>query len=67
MDSSDRALGSLLGLFVGDAFGAQTEFDKEKDLGVEYPNGILEMEDKERWVGEAGMITDLSVSTGKGC
>ncbi len=60
MDRYDRALGSLLGLFVGDAFGAQTEFDKEKDLLVAYPNGILEMEDKERWVGESGMITDDS-------
>ena len=60
MDRYDRALGSLLGLFSGDAFGAQTEFDKEKDLVVEYPKGILEMGDKERWVGEAAMITDDS-------
>jgi len=60
MDRYDRALGSLFGLFAGDGFGSQTEFDKEKDLIIEYPNGILEMDDKERWVGEAGMITDDS-------
>jgi len=47
-------------LFAGDAFGAQTEYDKEKDLVVEFPNGILEREAKQRWVGEAGMITDDS-------
>jgi len=28
----ERALGSLLGSFVGDAFGAQTEFKREKDI-----------------------------------
>ena len=31
MDKYDRALGSLLGMFIGDAFWAQTEFDREKE------------------------------------
>lgn len=60
MDMFDRGLGSLLGLFVGDAFGAQTEFDKQEKLAQEYPNGIREMKDRDRWIGEAGMITDDS-------
>lgn len=60
MDMFDRSLGSLLGLFVGDAFGAQTEFDKEANLKTEYPGGILEMTDRDRWIGEPGMITDDS-------
>ncbi|MDY0287300.1 MAG: ADP-ribosylglycohydrolase family protein [Sphaerochaeta sp.] len=60
MDMFDRGFGSLLGLFVGDAFGAQTEFDTEAKLKEEYPDGILEMTDRDRWIGEAGMITDDS-------
>jgi ADP-ribosyl-[dinitrogen reductase] hydrolase len=56
----DRAYGALLGLFVGDAFGAQTEFDMEEDLAQEHPGRIREMDDCERNIGEAGMITDDS-------
>ncbi|HAF85591.1 MAG TPA: ribosylglycohydrolase [Sphaerochaeta sp.] len=60
MDRYERALGALLGLFVGDAFGAQTEFEKEKALVSVYPKGIREMGQKDRWVGQTGMITDDS-------
>jgi ADP-ribosylglycohydrolase len=60
MDKYERALGSLLGLFIGDAFGAQTEFDMEEDLRKKYPDGILEMDSRERNIGEPGVITDDS-------
>lgn len=60
MGMQDRALGSLLGLFVGDAFGAQTEFDMQADIMEEFPQGILEMDSKERNIGDPGMITDDS-------
>ncbi len=56
----ERALGSLLGSFVGDAFGAQTEFKREKDILKLFPSGILEMDDCERSVGKSGEITDDS-------
>lgn len=60
MEKIDRAIGSILGLFVGDAFGAQTEFDMEEDLSKEFPCGILEMDSRERNIGEAGAVTDDS-------
>lgn len=60
MEAIDRAVGSLLGLFVGDAFGAQTEFDMQADIMEEFPQGILEMDSKERNIGDPGMITDDS-------
>ena len=60
MDMYDRGLGSILGLFVGDAFGAQTEFEKQENLKAKHPEGILEMGDLDRWIGTAGMITDDS-------
>ena len=56
----ERALGSLLGSFVGDAFGAQTEFKREKDILKLFPSGIREMDDCERTVGKVGEITDDS-------
>lgn len=56
----ERALGSLLGSFVGDAFGAQTEFKREKDVRKEFPSGIREMDESPRSVGTAGEITDDS-------
>ncbi len=56
----DRALGSLLGLFVGDAFGAQTEFMREETVAKYYPLGIHEMNTKNRQVGTSGEITDDS-------
>ncbi|MCK9547617.1 MAG: ADP-ribosylglycohydrolase family protein [Sphaerochaeta sp.] len=55
-----RALGALLGLFVGDAFGAQTEFITEERLVQAHPNGLLEMDERERCIGVSGMITDDS-------
>lgn len=56
----ERALGSLLGSFVGDAFGAQTEFKREKDILKQFPSGILEMDACKRSVGSFGEITDDS-------
>ena len=60
MNKKERAIGSLLGLFVGDAFGAQGEFELKKDLRNEFPSGILNMDDRERAVGFPGSITDDS-------
>ncbi len=56
----DRALGALVGSFVGDAFGAQTEFKREKDVRRAFPNGIWEMDTASRSVGSAEQITDDS-------
>lgn len=56
----ERALGSLLGSFVGDAFGAQTEFKRAKDVLRQHPDGIHEMDDSPRSVGSVGEITDDS-------
>ena len=56
----ERALGSLLGSFVGDAIGAQTEFKTEKEVKRQFPDGIKEMDTANRYVGEAGEITDDS-------
>ncbi len=55
-----RALGAFLGLFVGDAFGAQTEFEMEKDIKQEHPNGFREMDSRERNIGDPGAVTDDS-------
>lgn len=55
-----RAIGALVGLFVGDAFGAQSEFEMEVELKASHPNGISEMDSRERNIGEAGMVTDDS-------
>lgn len=56
----DRALGALVGSFVGDAFGAQTEFKREKDVTKAFPEGIWEMDTTSRSVGSAQQITDDS-------
>lgn len=56
----ERALGSLLGSFVGDAFGAQTEFKREKDILKQFSSGIREMDTCKRSVGSFGEITDDS-------
>ncbi|MGH0053827.1 MAG: ADP-ribosylglycohydrolase family protein [Sphaerochaetaceae bacterium] len=56
----ERALGSLLGSFVGDALGAQTEFKREKLIRKSYPEGIWDMGTCPRYVGQAGQITDDS-------
>lgn len=55
-----RAVGALLGLFCGDAFGAQGEFITEKKLALAHPFGLRQMDERDRWIGEAGMITDDS-------
>ncbi|WP_332447791.1 ADP-ribosylglycohydrolase family protein [Sphaerochaeta sp.] len=56
----DRALGSLLGSFVGDAFGAQTEFKMGKQVQKQFPQGIRDMDQNPRFIGEAGEVTDDS-------
>jgi ADP-ribosylglycohydrolase len=56
----ERALGSLLGSFVGDALGAQTEFKREKTVRQSFPDGIRDMGVSPRYVGLAGQITDDS-------
>lgn len=53
----ERAVGALLGLFVNDAFGVQTECDKQAGVLKEFPQGILEMDSKERSPGKPGMLT----------
>ncbi len=60
MDQADRALGSLLGLCTGDAFGSQGEFEKQQILVSRFPFGFSEMDSKSRPFGEAGMVTDDS-------
>lgn len=61
MEAIQRAAGTLLGMFVGDALGIQTEGKKEKDLLEEFPQGIGELYGIEREWGESGDITDCSV------
>ncbi len=56
----NRAQGALLGLFVGDAFGAQGEFISEATLALAHPDGLREMDERDRFIGEAGMVTDDS-------
>lgn len=56
----ERALGSLLGSFIGDALGAQTEFKREKIVRQAYPDGIWDMGVCSRYVGLAGQVTDDS-------
>lgn len=56
----NRALGSLVGSFIGDALGAQTEFKAAKVVQKEYPEGIWEMDCCSRFVGRPGEITDDS-------
>jgi ADP-ribosylglycohydrolase len=60
MEELDRATGALLGLFVGDALGTQTEGMLEADLLTDFPQEIGEMYTKERIFGDCGEITDGS-------
>lgn len=55
----ERAYGSLVGLMVGDAFGAQAEGALSSLLQEEFPLGILEMDSKKRFF-ESGTVTDDS-------
>ena len=56
----DRAYGALLGVFVADAFAAQTEFEREKTIARQHPHGLRNMDERPRHIGEAGMVTDDS-------
>jgi ADP-ribosylglycohydrolase len=47
MEAIDRAVGSLLGLFVGDAFGAQMNLNASRYY-ENFPN-ILEMDSKDEY------------------
>ena len=55
-----RAQGALLGSFIGDAIGAQTEFKSAKTVQKAFPQGIWEMDCCSRFVGKPGEITDDS-------
>ena len=63
MDAQDRAAGAVLGVFTGDAFGSQSEGDKELDLIRDFPEGISEMYTKKRRLGDCGEITEESELT----
>jgi ADP-ribosylglycohydrolase len=60
MDALERAKGALLGLFVGDAMGIQSEGMLNADLLTEYPQEIGEMYTKDRSFGDCGEITEGS-------
>ena len=60
MEELDRAKGALLGLFVGDAMGTQSEGLLEADLLTDFPQEIGEMYTKERIFGGCGEITEGS-------
>lgn len=60
----DRAAAALLGLFVGEAFGNQTEGMMEVDLLQQYPEGLQEIFSAEETIetcGMSGEASDLSV------
>ncbi|HPK64861.1 MAG TPA: ADP-ribosylglycohydrolase family protein, partial [Sphaerochaeta sp.] len=59
MSLIDRAYGSLLGLMVGDAFGAQVEGTSGAMLKELFPFGIQEMGSRIRSF-EGGTVTDDS-------
>lgn len=61
MEAINRATGALLGMFVGDAIGIQTEGREEQALLEEFPQGIGELYSIERKWGESGEITECSV------
>lgn len=56
----DRAIGCLLGLFCGDALGAQVEFMTKADIASEYPQGVRKMEGGGPHMLSPGQITDDS-------
>ena len=60
LDSIQASLGSLLGSFIGDALGAQTEVKRGKIVRQAYPDGIWDMGVCSRYVGLAGQVTDDS-------
>ncbi|HKM05776.1 MAG TPA: ADP-ribosylglycohydrolase family protein [Sphaerochaeta sp.] len=61
MEAINRATGALLGMFVGDAIGIQTEGREEQALLEEFPQGIAELYSIERKWGESAEITECSV------
>jgi ADP-ribosyl-[dinitrogen reductase] hydrolase len=56
----DRAQGSLLGQFAGDALGSLVEFSGPDEIGKRYPSGPLNLEDGGYWNTIAGQPTDDS-------
>jgi len=56
----DRALGSMLGMVIGDALGSQVEFKTEWTIKAGYPNGVCDLADSPVWHTLAGQPTDDS-------
>lgn len=63
MDEFDRAIGALLGVFVGDALGEQVRGVLEEAVKAEFPEGLLEMYSRERTQGDTGEITEEGALT----
>ena len=66
---SDRARGSLLGAFIGDALGAPVKLLSAADIAAEFPRGVRELVsqlDLQSWHDQAaahGMtVADLAAS-----
>lgn len=56
----DRALGCLLGQFIGDALGSLVEFRDAADIAAEFPDGVRDLADGGTWDLIAGQPTDDS-------
>jgi ADP-ribosyl-[dinitrogen reductase] hydrolase len=63
MDEFERAMGALLGVFVGDALGEQVRGVLEEAVKAEFPEGLMEMYSKERAQGDTGEITEEGALT----
>ncbi len=63
MDEFERAMGALLGVFVGDALGEQVRGVLEEAVKAEFPEGLMEMYSKERVQGDTGEITEEGALT----
>ena len=56
----DRALGSMLGMVIGDSLGSQVEFQTAETIRAAYPNGVRDLADSPVWKTLAGQPTDDS-------
>jgi ADP-ribosyl-[dinitrogen reductase] hydrolase len=55
-----RAQGCLLGQLAGDALGSAVEFETEREIRTEHPNGVRRLQDGGNWNLIAGQPTDDS-------
>ena len=60
MDELQRATGALLGMFVGDAYGTQTDGMLTAEVQSLYPEGITDIDLTERPWGECGELSERS-------